>query len=87
MPSTCLTCRNARKPCSAGAGQVLCILSGDWQPVMHFCEDFLGFGSFHNVKRGEGFGSCSASTTATNSLSGTISSENHHFSPSIVGAF
>lgn len=78
MLSACLTCKNARKPRSCGMGQVVCLLSDHPHEVMHLCLDFEHFdtaSAFHDVKCAEGFPSCSASTTATNSPRREFSTE------------
>lgn len=72
MTASCLTCRNARKLKSTGQGEAWCMASGSPVAVSHVCLGWVGldaFSSFHNAKREQGFSSCSASTTATNSTS------------------
>lgn len=87
MFSSCLTCKHARKPRGSAMGQVLCISTDTAHEVGHVCASFEPFFSFHNAECTEAVSKLRASTTATNSPTGTISSKNPSFSTVARGAF
>lgn len=67
--SACLVCRFAKH---ASAGQVLCRLDESTHETMHVCLSFVGLWINESTTAAGRFSSCIASTTATNSPSGTI---------------
>jgi len=71
--SACLVCRFAWR---ASAGQVVCRLDDSTHETMHVCLSFVGLLISEATTLAGRFQSCSASTTATNCLSGQKLAQN-----------
>lgn len=71
--SACLVCRFAKR---ASAGQIVCRLDDSTHETMHVCLAFVGLWISEATTPAGRFSSCSASTTATNCLSGQKLAQN-----------